>query len=454
MKRCARPCLCESLLVAGLFWVSGPSRAAEEPAETEVSGSVQANYDYRGWGPYSDQDAYAYWHLRLRDMADKRVDAYTSGRLHSDLDGSGNSYADDPFASLDETAKNDEVRLLQFYVDLHNKRKTMALRGGRQYVDVADYIQMDGLQAMLFENRELGGRVFLGQPASFYSSTSGDLFAGVSLVGKPWDGNRSRATYARYQDDSENAADDHCYFDMRQQLADQLRARGYLSVMNEDVRMGGGELFFMSLSEKVFDAALGVRRWGEYDAQTRAYSPLVQALGDQEPYTTAYGRFTSQVLPWFYLSPGAYFRYPDETDQTNRGYERYDLSFIFEPYEALSTTVSLEYWDVEQDESFLGLTGDIRYRHRKLWEVSAGAAYVDYTYFQYSDFTLTADGGDTRVGDDGTRVEASPYAFTYFLRGKWNMTQKLALRVSGEIEDDSDEADLAYRIRTSFEVRL
>ena len=294
----------------------------------------------------------------------------------------------------------------------------------------------------------------MGQPVSYYSSISGDLFGGASLVGKPWDGNRSRATYARYQDDSEGAADDHFFFDVRQQVMEEVRTRAYLSVMNEDVRMGGLDLYYMSLSEKVFDAVLGVRRWGEFDASTRAYSPLVQALGEQEPYTTAYGRFTTQISPTFYLSPGAILRYPDESNFTNRGYERYDLNFIYEPFDAFNASIALEYWDVEDDDRFFGVSGDIRYRHRRIWEVSLGAAYLDYTYFQFSDFSLTADGGSTIVGEDGTRIEVSPYAFTYFLRGRWNINPHLALRISGEIEDNSDEDDFGYRIRTSFEVRL
>lgn len=453
MKDFTKSSSCRSLLVAGLFLVWAPVHGAE-PEKVDYSGSLRASHDYRGLGEYDDSDAYAYWYFRGRNLADKRVDIYTSGRFHEDLDGSGNSYTNDPFISLEDTSLKDSVRVLQLYLDLHDRKNKMTLRGGRQYVDIADYIQMDGLQAMLFENQKLGGRVFLGQPVSYYSSISGDLFGGASLVGKPWQGNRSRATYARYQDDSEGAADDHYFFDVRQQLMDEVRLRTYLSVMNEDVRMGGLDFYYMSLSEKVFDAVLGVRRWGEFDADTRVYSPLVQALGDQEPYTTAYGRFTTQILPTFYISPGAMLRYPDESNFTNRGYERYDLSFIYEPFDAFNASIALEYWDVEEEDRFFGLSGDIRYRHRRIWEVSLGAAYLDYTYFQFSDFSLTADGGSTIVGADGTRIEVSPYAFTYFLRGKWNINPHLALRISGEIEDNSDEDDFGYRIRTSFEVRL
>ena len=330
----------------------------------------------------------------------------------------------------------------------------MALRLGRQYVDIADYIQMDGVQAMIFENRQLGGRVFLGQPVSYYSSISGDVFGGVSVVGRPFEGNRSRATYARYDDDSESAADDHFYFDVQQQVVEELRARAYLSVMNEDLRMGGMDLYYMSLSEEVFDAVVGMRRWGDYDADSRVYSPLVHVLGDLEPYTTAYGRFTTQIHPQFYLSPGLFLRYPDKSNATNRRYERLDLNLIYEPVDALSASVALEYWNVEEDDEFFGISGDIRYRHQGLWELSLGAAYVDYTYLQLPDFSLTADGGSTIVGEDGVRKEVSPHVFTYYLRGRWNFSKTLALHLSGELEDDSDEDDFGYRIRTSLEVKL
>ena len=441
---------CRSLLIAGLFLVL-LSAYGEDPVKSHFSGSLRGTYDYRQQGKYDDHDAYAYWYLRGRDLADKKVEVYTSGRVHSDLNGTTSDY--DPFGSIDDNSDGD-LRLLQLYVDVHDPKKKMALRIGRQYVDVADYIQMDGLQAMLFEQKRLGGRVFVGKPVSDYSSVSGDAFFGASLVGKPWEGNRSRFTYARYEDDSVSAADDHYFLDVRQQVKESIRSRAYLSVMNEDVRMGGLDLFYVSLEEKVFDVAMGVRRWGEYNADTRVYSPLVAVLGEQEPYTTAYGRFTTQIMPLLYLSPGAMTRQPDHSDATNQRFERYDISLVFEPTESLSGSVAVEYWDVEDDDRFFGLSGDIRYRYRKLWELSAGAAYVDYTYSQFSDFSVVTKDGLVVANLDGTKVERSPNAFTYFLRGKWKITQNTAWRLSGEVEDDSDEDDLGYRIRTSFEVRL
>ncbi len=449
-----KPCM-RILLSAGLAFGVLPSQGGEGSVQPDVSGSFRATYDYRGLGSYDDHDAYGFWYLRGRNLADKRVEIYTSGRLHSDLDGdSSSSY--DPFGSIDD-GEQGKLRLLQFYVDVHDPEKRMAMRYGRQYVDVADYIQMDGAQAMLFENGRLGGRVFLGKPVSDYSSVAGDAFGGVSLVGRPWWGNVSRATYAQYHDGSESATDDGIFLDMKQQVSDELRSRAYLSLMNEDIRMGGADLYYISMSDQVFDAMLGVRRWGDYDAYSRVYSPLIDALGDEEPYTTAYGRFTTELLPWLYLSPGAMVKQPDDSDFTNRSFERYDLNFILEPSDALTASVALEYWDVEESDSFFGLSGDIRYRYRRLWEVSAGAAYVDYSYYQLSDYSVVTD--DNQAPPlidplDGTRVERSPDAFTYFLRGRWNISERTSLLLAGEIEDDSEETDLGMRVRTSIEVRL
>jgi len=445
--------LAASLLFTS-FFLHAASVHAWPSSDTVYSGSLRTSYDYRAQGDDEDQDGYAYWRMSGRNMGSGYVDLYMSGRAHNDLDGSASSVSEDPFIGLQDTSRQDEVRLLQLYMELHDPKNKSALRIGRQYADVADYIHMDGVQAMLFERGRLGGRLFAGQPVSFYTSTSGDIFAGASLVGRPWEGNRSRLTYARYEDDDRSAVDDHCFLDIRQQVSEALRIRGYLSIMNEDIRMGGSDVYYTSRGDEVFHVRAGIRRWGSYDAQTRVYSPLVQVLGGQEPYTTAYGRLTRELLPWLHLAPGIYVRYPDENDASNRRYERYNLGLLFRPDDPFKANLGLEYWDVEEGDRFFGLSGQVEYEHRKIWEVAVGAAYLDYTYYRFSDFSVSVDGGGIVAVEDGTRTEMSPDTFTYFARGKWNVTRQLALRLSGEIEDDSEEADLGYRVRAAVEVRL
>jgi hypothetical protein len=42
--------------------------------------------------------------------------------------------------------------------------------------------------------------------------------------------------------------------------------------------------------------------------------------------------------------------------------------------------------------------------------------------------------------------------YTYFLRGKWRVNPHLVVRLQGDIEDDSQESDQAYRGRASVEI--
>ena len=116
--------------------------------------------------------------------------------------------------------------------------------------------------------------------------------------------------------------------------------------------------------------------------------------------------------------------------------------------------MSVDYWNVEDDDRFFSLSGELRYRHLRIWELTAGSAYVDFDYFTYSDFSVVTDGGSTVVTDDGVRIRVSPDAYTYYLRARWNITPHLALRLSGSLEDDSTKEDLGYRVRASFEIRL
>ena len=444
---------------AGLLLACGGARAQDglfSDPTPDLSGNLRAVYDYRRLGDDKDTDTYGYWTLRGRNLGKGRLEVYTSGRLHYDFDDPSQplSLAEDPYIGMEDTSDEDEVRLLQLYGDLHTRDDRIALRAGRQYVDIADYIQMDGAQLMLFEQDSVGGRVFGGQPVSFYTPISGDLFGGASLVGRPLPGNRSRVTFARYEDDSRDATDEHFFLDTQQYVRDAFRARAYLSMMNDEFRMGGADLYYFSTGDDVFDIALGGRRWGEYTAETRAYSPLVEVLGAQEPYTYVYGRLTKELVPRILLSPGGAYRIPDDSDAQNREFRRFDISLIFEPSSSLSASVAVDYWDVEQDDTFLGLSGEVRYRFKRIWELTAGAAYLDYQYLTFSDFSLVADGGDTVVTEDGTLIEVSPDAYTYFLRGRWNITPHYAVRLEGELEDDSTEEDLGYRLRASIEVRL
>ena len=124
------------------------------------------------------------------------------------------------------------------------------------------------------------------------------------------------------------------------------------------------------------------------DSNTRVYSPLYDVLGEQDPYAYTYVRLTQQLVPGWMISPGASLRFADTSEgnsQNNRDYQNYDVTFIYAPSRAFSASAAVEYWAVEDDDSFLGFSGDLRYRQGRVWEVSGGAAFAQYTYDTYSD---------------------------------------------------------------------
>lgn len=437
---------------------AGPGKSAAPAARKKpvITLRLRAEYDVRSQGNERDSDLYGYVYGGVRDLGDGRLDVYVSGRLHSDLDDSGASSADaDPFWSLDDSDGVTERRLQQLYADLHDPAGRISLRGGRQYVEIADYLHLDGGQLAYREQERLGGRVYVGRPVSYYTPVSGDLAAGLSIVGRPWTGNRTRLTFARYHDDSEDGSDQDYFLDMQQNFSDEMRARGQVSFLNEEFRMGRLDLFYFSDDGKT-DLALGGSHWGRFDARTRAYSPLYRVLGEQEPYSYAYLRLTQQIVPTVFLSPGVSARFAGDSDNefNNRDYRNGDLTLTYEPVRSFSASVSLQYWDVDADDSFVGVAWEARYRHRRVWEVSAGAAYAQYTYDSYSDISYSVNGGQTVFSENGTVVEKSPYVYTYFVRAKWNLTRQLAVRIQLDIEDDQAASDLAFRGRGSLEVRL
>lgn len=432
---------------------SGESPAKVAAPKPQYEGRIRMDYDYRAEGDSKDSDLFGYWYGSGRDLASGRFDFYVSGREHTDLDDA--TEEDGTYSSADDAGGVSESRLLQAYGDVHDPNGRMKFRLGRQYVDIADYLHLDGGQAILLENGALGGRIYFGVPVSYYSSVSGDLAGGASFVGRPWTGNRTRFTYAEYHQDGEAGYDQNYFVDVQQEVTASMRTRAQLSVLNDEFRMARLDGSFFAPDGNT-DLHVGVSCWGEFDANTRAYSPLYNQFGTQQPYTYLYSRVSYLVTPKWMLSPGVSARFADSGDEdfSNRDYRDYDLTLTFEPNKAVSSSVSLQYWDVDGGDSFLGLSGEVRYRHRKIWEVSAGSAYVDYSYQSYSDISYSVNGGQTVFYEDGTVIEETPYTLTYFLRTKWNVTRKLILRVQGDIEDRKEAGDLAYRGRGSVEVRF
>jgi hypothetical protein len=447
-----------SLVILGLL--PQPSRAENllaksSKVEASYDARLRLDYNYRTMGDEKDADLYSRWSGSGRDMGNGRVDVYASGWMRKDLDKPAfASFADDSFLSLEDLNGVSDNRLLQLYADVHDREKQLRVVAGRQYIEVADYLQLDGAQVMLFDEGKLGGRVFWGKPVSYYMPVSDDVAWGLSLVGRPWTGNRTRFTYTTY--DSPDGNDANYFVDMQQEVNDAIRFRGQLSVLNDKFRMGSLDCFYIAPHGET-DFYFGGSRWGEFDARTRFYSPLYDVLGTQDPYTYGYARLTQVLFSHVIISPGIACRFADgglTSSIANQSYRDYDLTLTYEPVRAISASLSLDYWDMDGSDSFLGVSGDIRYRYGKLWEISIGSSYTKYTYNTYSDISYSVNGGQTYFTQDGTVAQETPDSYSYFLRAKWNISPHWVLRVQGDIENDSTASDLAYEGRASIEVRF
>ena len=423
------------------------------PVQPHYEGQVRLDYDYRSQGDSKDSDFYGSWYGGAHDLGNGYLDFYASGRAHRDLDGS--SLYDGTFRSPDDARGVTENRLQQAYLDAHDRNSDLQVRLGRQYIDEADFLQLDGGLVSLFDNGKLGGNAYFGVPVSYYLPVTGDLAGGASLVGRPWTGNRTRFTYADYYDHSADQSDHNFFVDLQQELSDAVRTRAQASILNGDFRMAYVDCSYFAPDGST-DAHIGGSRWGEFDAKTVAYSPLYQQFGVQQPYTFLYAKLSYAITPKWMISPGISANRADDSGQnfSNRDYSDYDLTLIYAPIKALSTSVSLHYWNVDGGDSLLGLNGEIRYRYRRLWEISAGSAYVQNTYNSYSDIAYSINGGQTVFQENGTVTKETPYSLSYFLRTRWNFTPRTSLRLEGSIEDDKEVSALSYELRSSLQVRL
>ena len=424
--------------------------------DTNLSGRSKTVYHYRSAGEERDEDFYQYLFFRAKGLSPRQLDVYFSGRYHDDLDGTSDSLGNDLFTSAEDLEDVDELHVYQLYIDAHTGNQRVKMRTGRQYVDVAESLHIDGIQFRFSEDGVFGGRVFFGLPVSYYSDVNHDNAAGASIVGRPWYGNKLRVTTTLYSDNSEDVVDFHHALDVNQRFNGDLRARLRGAVLNDEMNRVGADAFYFP-GDLDFDCVGGVHRWGGLGDATRAYSPLYRILGRRDPYTYYYLRVYYNMLPWLWISPGAAFRsleHSSDGDSRNRNYANYDLTFVIEPFEGWSVSLAGEQWDVDGGDSFFDVSAEIEFRFHKLWEISAGADHVAYEYEQYSDYSYSGSLGDIRISKDGASVESSPDAYTYFMRARWNVTKWLSLRLRGEIEDNSEEEEKTYRGRSTVVLKF
>jgi hypothetical protein len=227
---------------------------------------------------------------------------------------------------------------------------------------------------------------------------------------------------------------------MWQRLGDRARVHGKLSFIDSDFDTLGLDVFYTA-QDGLYDAFVQLKQSGELGDESREYSPLAGILGEREEYTLLSARSNIFVKSWLTVSPGISIRHVDGTgrDYRNRQYEKYDITVNLAHHKHFNTSLSGNYWNVSDSDSFTGLSGQVNYHPSKVWDVTAGTAYLAYEYH----------------ADSGTYTsEVSPDAYTFFANTKIKLTKSIKLKVELESEDNSYNPDDYFRFRTSLITRF
>ncbi|RJQ71856.1 MAG: hypothetical protein C4519_19250 [Desulfobacteraceae bacterium] len=433
------------------------ARSADSEAKTwrqqHLSIENRTTVEQRIAGGDHDTDLYDHWYIRGGNLADGRFDFYFSGRLHKDFDSTSRSFADDLFVSSEDRNSHWQEQLYQLYGDLHTADSNFGLRLGRQYITEAAALHLDGIALRAFATKPLTFSLFAGQAVSYYSGIVDDWAGGLIISGRPWPGGRSRLSYVHYRDQGVDETDEQLALDFWQQLGDAVHSHGRMLVLDGDYQMAAADLSWFP-TDKI-DLSLHGEHWQGLGQEARPYSPLFGVLGELEPYAYLAGRLTWAVAPWLSISPGVSGRFVEDGDEddTNREYGHYDLTFSVTPRDRWTVSLTGEHWNVEGRDSFDGVTGEVEYRLADRGEIALGTAYLDYDFTLEPDFSFALRPGDLEVAD-GTTTRISPDVYTFFARAKYEINETFAIRMRGEIEDNSVEDDSIYRIRATLITRF
>ncbi len=408
-----------------------------------IDGSLTSEYRLRHRGGESDQDIYEHLNLSVRDLIPGYVSFHTSARWHKDIDGDriGYGYEDDVFLDLDDARDHNFAdRIYDLYIDIENLADQLTLRVGRQYIDEADWLRLDGVSARLGLARNWEFLLFAGRPVTFYSGTYHDLAAGGAVSYRYRPTGKARLLFYRYDQDSDRAGDQFS-LELWDSVWRELRVHARANVLDGNFsRLDLDAAYFVESAGLQLDAWYS-RLFHTLEDESLPFNPLFTALGDLKPYHYGQARAMKFLGDKWTLSGGVTGRVVDDEDEnaSNQDYWNEDISLGFTPCERWFFSLSAQRWDAEGENRLNGLYGDATWRPSKQWEFSAGAGTVDYVYEYYDDILFKDD------------YHRAPDARSYYAKLRWRPRKTLSLSARAELEDNVEVE--AGREDTFFSLR-
>lgn len=418
----------------------------------KISGTLNSSYQFRSYDGQDDSDIYEYFSLRLRDIVKDRVDGAFSMYWHEDLDGGSTIQGSewyDPFLDIDQ-AYGTRFRFYTGYLDFKGLGfDDSRLRVGRQFLEDIDYAHFDGASYRFSPLDPLEVTLFGGRPVTFYSSSHGDAFYGADVRYRFTPQTKVGARYYRY--DAEPYNDDLAAVEVWHMFTPELQTHAEFSLLDADPYLFQNDWYFR-WDEYDFDAvAQVVRLFSEISDQTINFNPYFPLLHGYEPFTYGSTLFTKGLNEYVSLNAGFDFRVTDGgldpvAEATNRDYVRGTLGAEFYPVKQVTLSVNGEYWSVDPDDEFTGVTGEVEYKPCKGWTLAAGAEYGEYVQEYMDEFLLFF--GQEKV------FRITPDVVTYYARVKWQPTGKVYTAARFEVEDNSLDEDNWYAFQLQVGVNF
>ncbi|MBN2328626.1 MAG: hypothetical protein JXR73_15900 [Candidatus Omnitrophica bacterium] len=449
------------IIAAALGWPAAAQEAAESPESAtpdnpwqamKLSGSFNTSYYFRSYDGRDDNDVYSFFSLRLKDVVEDYIDGGFSMRWHEDLNSRSplddvESY--DPFLDLYETS-GDRFRFYTGYLDLKQAVfEESRLRLGRQYLEEIDQVHFDGASYQFTPMENFDVTLFGGRPVTFYSSTSGDAVYGSNLSYRFTNQTRAALRYYRYEADPFN--DDLIAAELWHMFTPELQAHGEFSLLDGDPYLWKNDLFYRVESWDLDILGQVIHLFEEVGDHTINFNPYLPLLYDYEPFTYGSVLLTKGVGPHVSLTAGFDFRATDEnlnpeSEYTNRDYVRGTLGAEFYPTKQLTLSFNGEYWSVDDDDRFTGVSGEVEYKPAAQWTLTAGAEYGEYVQEYLDEFLYIF--GEEQV------FRISPDVITYYARVKWQPTSRIYTAARFEIEDNDLDQDEWYAFRLQVGVNF
>jgi hypothetical protein len=420
-----------------VFAVDAEAEGWSDHLPFDVSGRYRI--DYRGrWNTDDSEDdhqLFQYLNLRLDNIVPDKVSLRFSGRLSAELDG--NDDGDDFFADIYDAFDHSlNGKIYYLYLDIKEPLfKDSNLRLGRQYSYEPKSLLFTGGKYEQTVNK-LRFYVQGGVRGSHYTSPEeDDLVGGIGVDYRLLPRTHVGYDYLRVEDDSLD--DDYHSFDILQRFGG-LTTYAQFSVLN-------GDADDLNLYSSYYHAPLDLSLTARYFALLTQRDTLTNefsALLDVDDFDADDPRTLAVYFPFHLVNLTAYKGWGerfatsvgfearrmhdnDEKNDFNREYERYFVSLEIGDFfvNGLTTSLTLEYWDVDPSEDSFSIGIDAEKDITERLNVAVG--------FYYSEYRLRSTFSGTTFSED---IE------TPSLYGKltYKLTEDVELLARYEIEDEDD----------------